>query len=98
MYFMIYMFYTSHKVAIVCFHVNKSQVVYLFDFCHGTISLSPFFFVLLPDACVHVIGSEPGAVSRPGVQQPNKLSAKYQVRPAGKRLCVRLCVRTSVCL
>lgn len=60
----------------------------LFDFCHFTLSL----FSL--DACVHVIESEPGAGSRPGVQQPNKLSAQNQARPAGKKLCVHICVHT----
>lgn len=47
-----------------------------------------FFFNPFLGACVHVIESEPGAGSRPGVQQPNKLSAQYQARPAGKKLCV----------
>lgn len=37
---------------------------------------------------VHVIESEPGAGSRPGVQWSNKLSAQNQARPAGKKLCV----------
>lgn len=44
---------------------------------------------------MHVIESEPGAGSRPGIQQANKLSAQYQARPAGKKLCV--CVPV-VCL
>lgn len=71
---------------------------YLFNFCHCTLSLSSIFFPPFPDACVHVIESEPGAGSRPGVQQPNKLSAQYQARPAGKKLCVYayVCAHVSV--
>lgn len=46
---------------------------------------------------MHVIESEPGAGSRPGIQQPNKLSAQNQARPAGKKLCVCiLCAHLSV--
>lgn len=70
----------------------------LFDFCHCTLSLSPIFSPPFPVACVHVIESEPGAGSRPGVQQRNKLSAQYQARPAGKKLCVYayVCAHVSV--
>lgn len=73
----------------------------LFDFCHCTLSLSFFFFFFsfpFPDACVHAIESEPGAGSRPGVQQPNKLSAQYQARPAGKKLCVYACLCAHICV
>lgn len=59
-----------------------------------TLYLSPYFFFPFPDACLHMIESEPGAGSRPGVQQPNKLSAQNQARPAGKKLCVRTCEHT----
>lgn len=70
----------------------------LFDFCHCTLSLSSIFSPPFPVACVHVIESEPGAGSRPGVQQRNKLSAQYQARPAGKKLCVYayVCAHVSV--
>ena len=56
-------------------------------------------FFSFPDACVHVIESEPGAGSRPGVQQPNKLSAQYPARPAGKQqLCGCGCGCVCVCV
>lgn len=64
--------------------------------------LFDLIFFPFPDACLHVIESEPGAGCRPGVHQPNKLSAQYQARPAGKKLfmyvcvCVYLCVHVSV--
>lgn len=37
---------------------------------------------------MHVVDSEPGAGSCPGIQHPYKLSAQYQAWPAGKKLCV----------
>lgn len=46
---------------------------------------------------MHEIESEPGAGSRPGVQQPNKLSAQYQARPAGKKLCVYAYLCVHIC-
>lgn len=69
----------------------------LFDFCLCTLHLS-IFFPPFPDACVHVIESEPGAGSRPGVQQPNKLSAQYQARPAGKKLCMYAYLCAHICV
>lgn len=71
------------------------------DFCSCTLSICFYLFFMFsspfsPDACVHVIESEPGACSCPGVQQANKLSAQYQARPAGKKLrcsaCLCVCV------
>lgn len=68
----------------------------LFDSFHCTLSLSSIPSPLFSDACVHVIESEPGAGSHPGVQQPNNLSAQYPARPAGKKLCVHMCVHVSM--
>lgn len=47
---------------------------------------------------MHVVDSEPGAGSRPGIQHPYKLSAQYQAWPAGKKLCVSefLCTKSHI--
>lgn len=91
----ILLLFASHLIVNFLFFTHHS----LFDFHHCTLPLFSVFYFLpsfLPDACVHVIESEPGAGSRPGVQQPNKLSAQYQARPAGKKLRVSVCARPPV--
>lgn len=96
-----------------CLHVNNSHLNFLLllppcvlclTFATALYSSLLFSFLFFfpfpfpyPDACVHVIESKPGAGSRPGIQQPNKLSAHYQARPAGKKLCVCIIMCTSLC-